>query len=199
MRGVVGHVGINGKPFQPHEEFPGNYSIRLKAATPNDGLAVTGAGHPVPRTPRRYHDLSTARQLIAAELKLQGLQVNRPQISEALMVDLDGDGADEILIAAQSEPEDNQSRHPQYSVVLIALPVGERPRYIRLHASVRAAQPDESEDELHEGRLLAVADVNGDGTMELVLDKQEESATGIQVFTYRNHTVRLLFESWYGG
>ena len=141
------------------------------------------------------------KNIVAQYLAGRGLAGVRPNIVQILRVDLDGNGTDEVLIAAQNlvptygagynfalhsplvnMPESSialgQPQAGQYSLILLRRVVGNGARNIPLHEYIATwnTTADAYPCGVELGKIVNVADLNGDGMMEIVL--AEASACG---------------------
>lgn len=183
--------GINGKtgelnamieaPDTPCEEF---YYAKT-GAEDQKGLAV-GANlnwNAVPRTPK---DVSltdkTYLNIVSGILRSKGLPKAKAVIEQAVKVDLDGDGTDEVLLTASSyggkiSPSANAN---DYSFVLLRKIVAGKVKNIMLGEEyvkkfIQFGAPSRFE-------ISAIADLNADGVMEIVVFSEYYEGSGAGVF-----------------
>lgn len=142
-----------------------------------NGVAIsTPDWNPLPRVPRAIdtHD-TTYTRIVGHLLKNAGLRNPEIKIVEGYKVDLDGDGKDEVVIVAsryaQGVSELTGVGHAtapgDYAIVLVRKIVGGVVRNIFIVKDIRRAA---NEGPLARGyHLSAIADLNGDGRMELAL------------------------------
>lgn len=182
----------------------GTSTVSLGEGAP--ALAVAGASHPImPRTPRRQDPgLATYRKAGAAVLADSGIRVAAARVAQSYRVDLDENGTDEVLFTVRSR--DGIGRRPairrnDYAGVLL--------RYLPAHA--RAAQPTPVVRPLllgawtravsfgapEDAEVLAVADLDGDGRLEVIVRTWYYEGEAITVFTFDGaRLVPVLCTGW---
>ena len=158
-------------------------------------LLVTGDHNAMPRTAQILPTgNATYKKIVADYLTARGLAVAKPNIVQLLRVDLDGDGTDEVLIAAQNEVSEDERfsfapdkplltpmmsptgvplrKAGQYSVVLLRRVVEDQAKNIALAEFISKKNAPEDADPFTDSawvhKIVAVADLNGDGVMEIV-------------------------------
>ena len=158
-------------------------------------LFVTSDHNAMPRTAQILPtDNAQYKKIVADYLAARGLAVAKPNIVQLLRVDLDGDGKDEVLIAAQNEVSEDErfSFAPDrplltpimsptgvplreaghYSVLLLRRVVGGQAKNIALAEFIAKknaqADADPFTDSAWVHKIVAIADLNGDGVMEIV-------------------------------
>jgi hypothetical protein len=136
------------------------------------GVAIGSAAkwNPIPRMPKAI-DLNNAtyKAVIAGFLKKRGIAKTTIKLTEAFRVDLEGDGTEEVVLAATFYKKglDSNAAVGDYSVVLVRKAVG---KVVTDHMltgdfvlkKVTFGAPSEH-------HISAIADLNGDGKMEIVL------------------------------
>ena len=133
-------------------------------------VAVRGVAAPRPR-PVTVLDPTAPEYRNAAAQVLAGLgvDVQDPAVRQVVRVDLDGDGTDEVLVRA--EVADRASLRPvagDYSVVFLRRLVGGAVQNTVVASDVPVIDPDQIRA-ITVYDLASVADLNGDGRMEVVL------------------------------
>lgn len=158
-------------------------------------IGVTGVPDPRPR-PVQVLDPSGGDYKTAAVAVLAGLGIDDqdPDIVQAVKADLDGDGADEVVVVAEriSDPDGlMQVRPGDYGVVFVRQ-VGEQGvrTTVVTQSVAKGAYGSEDVYDPEAGmyffmealRLSALADLNGDGRMEVVVDSLYYEGSGMSVF-----------------
>ncbi len=173
-------LGLDGPPFtatgsDPEQVACGGddtYLVSVGEFDPDAPamVAVRGVAAPRPR-PVTVLDPTAPEYRNAAAQVLAGLgaDVQDPAVRQVVRVDLDGDGTDEVLVRA--EVADRASLRPvagDYSVVFVRRLVGGAVQNTVVASDVPVIGPDEIRA-ITVYDLASVADLNGDGRMEVVL------------------------------
>jgi hypothetical protein len=142
----------------------------------------------MPRIPRAVDLKDTTYVTIVSDiLKKEGIKAPEVKITQAYKVDLDGDGKDEVVIVANRFAQGlhelsgvaNATSAGDYTLVLVRKIVGEQVQNIFL---VKAIWLKADEGPLpRANHLSAIADLNGDGVMELVLYSAYQEGSGSDV------------------
>jgi len=147
------------------------------------GIAITGVADPRPRPVRAGETADeTYRDAARAVLAELGITDPDPEIAQVVTGDLDGDGSDEILVVAQrvsAGGDLGESGSDDYSVVFMRRVVNG----IIQTTVVRDTRTQSSGGSFYLGVLgiSALADLNGDGRMEIVLEDRHFEGMSIHV------------------
>ncbi len=162
-------------------------------------LAVSGNKDALPRKPAVLGKKnSTYREAVKEYLETCGVQGQAPAITQIFRVDLEGDGADEVLIAAQNLlpaadsaflPENSlwktaksgvlpARKKDGYSVVLLRRLTNGRVETVPLAETL----PGSSRSAPTLYKISQFADLNGDGIMEIILSHASASRFGCSVY-----------------
>lgn len=138
-------------------------------------IALGGAHNPLPRAFRsEITDQPIYRNLVAAILKKNGIAKPSVQITQIWRVDLDGDGAQEVLLTAtrkadygDTERIQPNSRAGDYSLLLLRKLVRGQVKTFIVASEFHPVAKDFNAPDFY--RLAAVLDADGDGKMEVLV------------------------------
>jgi hypothetical protein len=119
---------------------------------------------------------------VSAYLADNGLPDVPVLVEQVIRVDLDGDGTDEVLVTAR-HPDAGTSLGAQaghHSVVLLRRVVGAGVETTALFQDLHL-QPDVDYPSMLTGRVMAVGDLNGDGTMEVAIEWHYFEGSGVDI------------------
>lgn len=141
-------------------------------------VAVAGVDDPLPRPIEHFETSETYRDA-AAEVAQRAGATTPPTVTQVVRVDLDGTGTDEVVVAAEhlSDPEGLAPSPGDWSMVFVRRVAGNEVTTDVLASSI--AEGDGSP--LERVQVSAVADLNGDGAMEVVLSGRSASGDWIAV------------------
>jgi len=183
--------GIKGKsgeltttvqaPDEPCEEF---YFAETKLENqPGTAIGANRGWNPVPRTPRAINlNDRTYLKVVSDILRLKGVPRAKAVIEQAVKADLDGDGVDEVLLTASSyggKIAPNASAN-DYSFVLVRKVVGGKVKNIMVAEEYIKKNVDFGAPSRFE--LSTIADLNGDGKMEIVIFGEYYEGSGASVY-----------------
>lgn len=172
LQGPAGEIALTKKAAECHESWTGKSSSGLKA-----GIAIQSPSwNPMPRLPRPIDPKDpTYVQIVSDILKTAGITKPEVKISQAYIIDLDGDGNDEVVIVANRFAKGLKELSGisslvspgDYTLVLVRKTINDKAQNIFI---VKAVWPKGTEGMLlRANHLSAIADLNGDGVMEVVL------------------------------
>ena len=173
------------------------------------------------------------REIVAAWLAERGLPGAEPKITQIIRVDLDGNGKDEVLIAAQNivYPDDGAqaelfsfeqdtplltelknpngvgplARAGQYSILLLRKVKNEQAHNIPIAEFIATKDSPENEDPLTSSntpsvhKIAGIADLNGDGVMEILTAEAFFSGLWYRVYEMRGQDVCKILENGISG
>ncbi|MGH9086434.1 MAG: hypothetical protein ACRDYW_13375 [Acidimicrobiales bacterium] len=133
-------------------------------------IAVTGVADVLPRPAVEVAGDPTHVQAAAEVLATLGVDDDAPALAQVIRVDLEGDGVDELLVVAErlSDRATLYASPGDYSVLFLRQVVGGEVVTTVVAESVVPKDTREGEGFINLYRVSAIADLNGDGTMELM-------------------------------
>ena len=144
------------------------FEFELKQDT-GVGIGTAAKWNPVPRMPKPIDkNNATYKTAVANFLKKKGIARPNVKITEAFRIDLEGDGTEEVVIAATYYKGGltSAAKVGDYSVILLRKAVGKTVTDHMLKGDfVRKNVEFGAPNEYH---ISAIADLNGDGKMEIV-------------------------------
>ena len=178
-------LGKKGEKEDVCDDFT-RYEFELKQ---DNGVAI-GSGakwNPVPRMPKTIDkNNATYKTAVASFLKRKGIARPNVKITEAFRIDLEGDGAEEVVIAATYYKGGltSDAKVGDYSFILLRKAVG---KVVTDHMltgdfvlkNVEFGAPNEY-------HVSAIADLNGDGKMEIVYYSNYYEGDSAGAFEMRN-------------
>jgi hypothetical protein len=137
-------------------------------------IAVAGVAEPQPRAIEQFDTGSPTYQQAAAEVAAGLGATTAPSLTQVLRADLDGNGTDEVVVAAEhiSDVEGLSPSAGDWSIVFLRRVAGNGAAADVLASSVVGA----GGGGLERIQVATVADLNGDDTMEVALNGR--SSTG---------------------
>lgn len=191
--GTVGKaVTVSG--FEHEEATDGIYIGPFEKAP--GGVLVSGRVPTVPRPVKVLSNSSkTYSDAVSSWLKTQGISALGQGITKIASADLDGDGTQEIIIEASSRPHVGQEgmhdgKIGDYSVVLVRTLVNGKVKTMPLQFDKFTKE----DSLLYEDLLLAIADLDGDGRMEVVISSDYYEGQCAMLFGLRKGKITKLIE-----
>jgi hypothetical protein len=185
LYGIKGRTGELTATVQAPDEPCEDFYYAKTELEGQKGTAI-GAGRTwnvVPRTPKAINlKDKTYLKVVSGILRSKGVPRAKPIIEQAVKVDLDGDGVDEVLLTASSYGGKIQpgAKANDYSFVVVRKIVAGKVKNIMIaeeyiKKTVNFGAPSRFE-------LSAIADLNGDGKMEIVLYGEYYEGSGASVY-----------------
>ncbi len=183
------HIG-KGNGTKPKEAETSGFLLRVSplSKTSEHVIGVTGKWNPMPRVPKVQSTHQSAYLAIVRDfLQRKGIKNPNVSITQLIRVDLEGDGTDEVLIAA-TVPRKGYGTgqlmraHPgDYSVVLMRKVIRGRAQTLCLDCQVHV-KPDAGTivDKFY---IPAVLDFNGDGIMEIAVGRMYYEGRGVNIYS----------------
>ncbi len=173
------------------ETNPGTSDIKIPGLERRGGgappIAVSNVGDPVPRAARALSPASkTYKDASFAVLDGLGVADSDPTVVQVVAADFDGDGKDEVVVVAEYLADQTGlfAQAGDYSVVYLRRVIDEKVRTTVIEQSIPAPAPGETPF-ISSHRVSAVADLNGDGRMELALSSRYYEGAGVMFYELR--------------
>ena len=179
---------------------------------PSGLLTILSPWEVQPRLPVPLSLSSQAyRDIVKRFLASQGLNVEKPALTQLFKIDLEGDGVDEVLICAQNIAATGEASFEAdqplakgtglpgaaqpgaYSVLLLRKLVGGKVAELPLHVFVSpkgSAPVDDDWTPPVVGRFYQTADLNGDGVLEIIAGTAFYEGYDSRVFEVKGGKVR---------
>jgi hypothetical protein len=151
--------------------------------------AVAVISQPWPLKPRRVAVTSTSpdayQALGEAAFADEPVDASQGAIAQVVVADLDGDGDDEVLASFEFVQPSAGPGAPGDHAALLLIDVGTRAADTVLLSAIDQDVADDGSFELTERyRVLDVADLNGDGRMEVLVHAWYYEGAAVIVYTY---------------
>lgn len=197
LRGIAGSGAILSNLGEDSGACPENKLMRLEPET-DSGFAVgANAGWDlVPRAPKLLSVANKTYRKIAADfLRAKGIGRTKIRLRQIVEADLDGDGRTEVLMTGNFYKKGNmEAQTPgDYSFALLRRIVNGRARNILIAGEFFTRRGYYDPPNTRE--ILAVADLNGDGRMEIVLDTHYYEGNWKQVFEINGSKLSKVLET----
>ena len=161
-----------------------------------EGVAISAPWDLTPHSVQEETDNGTYSDLARPLLAARGLEVETPVIKQVVRFDMDGNGENEVLVVAEDIADSGSlfAQKGDYSLVFMR---------VVAEGEVQTAILGESiVDEVQEGTtpfilshsIAAVADLSGDGKMEMVIHEVYYEGSGWVVWEYVNDDLGPMFQ-----
>ena len=171
-------VGLGGAPTRGRavtvaeecasQRAAGDLDVSVPLDPAGDGpppIAVAGVPNPVPRPVEQFDPGAPTYRRAAAEVAAGLGATTPPTVVQVLRADLDGSGTKEVVVAASHLADLDAPAEGDWSVVFARRVTGDG-----VATDVLASSTTGRRGQLDHVRVSSLADLNADGTMELVLD-----------------------------
>lgn len=161
------------------------------------GVAISAPWDLQPHLFQAFGDDGTYAAVASQLLANRGLNVPNPVIKQLFRTDLEGDGINEILVVAEDLTNGYLTTNGDYSIAFLQKVVQGEVATAILGSSVIT---DANNQYFIGFTIGAVADLNGDSKMEMVLDSADFEGFGVGVWEYANDDLGpiLVFETGCG-
>jgi hypothetical protein len=168
----IGIIGVEVNNPELLGEWPGPY-----------GVAISAPWELQPHLFESLSDDGTYAGFASELLSSRGLDVASPVIKQLFRTDLEGDGVNEVIVVAEDVTPGLIMEEGDYSVAFLRKVVQGEVQTAILGATVIGSGDDQFGASYTIG---AVADLSGDGTMEIVLDSAYFEGLSVGVVEYVN-------------
>ena len=153
------------------------------------GVAISAPWILVPHLVEEIEDDGTYSAFAAELLGQRGLDVPEPAIKQLLQVDLEGDGVNEVLVVAEDVSSGLFAEDGDYSIAFVRRTVQGDVQTVILGESVVVTADSPVVNSYSVG---AVADLSGDGRMEVVVSTAYYEGIGVEVWEYVDDDLGLV-------
>ena len=124
------------------------------------------------------------REAVRTQIATMGIDDDDQRVVEAVRADLLGDGTDEVLLVVErlGDTYSLAGAPGDYSVVLLRQIVDGEVTTTVVHRAVSESTPEQPSPYLLLARVAALADLNGDGRMEIVLSTHYHEGASTVVY-----------------
>jgi hypothetical protein len=174
------------------------YRIEMKdeASRRGIGIGVNAKWNAMPRIPRRLAVGSSAyKTAVSSMLKKQGIKRTVAKITQILLIDLEGDGVDEVLITATNITSQFGVgwKAGEYSFAMLRKVTKVGVKDYLLDGNF-FKNSEESGGAPNRYEITGIVDLNGDGKMEIVLYSEYYEGSASGAFEMRNGKPELIKE-----
>lgn len=168
----IGIIGVEVDNVELLGEWPGPY-----------GVAISAPWELQPHLFEPVTDDGTYSAFAAELLSSRGLDVASPVIKQLFRTDLEGDGVNEVLVVAEDVNPGLLMEEGDYSIIFLRKVIEGEVQTAVLGDTV--VRPGDSQFGAAYS-VGAVADLSGDGQMEIVVDLAFFEGLSVEVFEYVN-------------
>lgn len=192
---------VTGRTGEEWDACPGQAIVRIDGEENSDkmpGLFI-GSGatwNPSPRKPVKIRTDSEAYiQVVRAYLRGKGIRRSPVKLTQIIEIDLDGDGTKEALISGTYYRKAMDLSLGDYSFTIIRYGKGDLAKNLLVDGQFLSRS---IEFDLADHSVAAVADVNGDGRMEIALSVTHSESDEQMLFEYNAGKLEKRFEATCG-
>jgi len=160
------------------------------------GLAISAPWDLTPHFIQEETDNGTYSDLARPLLAARGLDVENPVIKQVVRFDLDGNGENEVLAVAEDiEGSDSLfAEEGDYSLVFMRIVVEGEVQTAILGESIVTEVQEGTTPFILSHSVAAVADLSGDGKMEMIIHEVYYEGSGWTVWEYVNDDLGPVFQ-----
>lgn len=183
-------TGAPPKPDPKDEVCPDNFKVAFTPKREPSEIPTIAVAAPWNVTPRPIQKTGTTDPAYVKAtgdvLARLGLPKAKVTLARVVRVDLDGDGTEEVLVAASSYKDNidglTDPKAGNYSVVYLRKVVAGKVETVVLASQVFKQQTSLNDALPLEFEIVAVIDADGDGTMEVVVSDRYYEGAGMKLY-----------------
>jgi hypothetical protein len=174
------------------EPCVGSLKLGWEPTIQPEALALSGTWDPLPRLPAPLSpDLPVYQDALTELLRANGISDPDGHLTALKRIDLDGDGADEVVMSAawlENGLESTSVAEGDYALVVVRKLVGDEVVTIPLRADFYPSAESDVLPVIY--KIAAVMDLNADGDMEIVLDTISALGTQTTIYEVSGESIR---------
>ncbi|MEZ5305741.1 MAG: hypothetical protein R2684_01215 [Pyrinomonadaceae bacterium] len=164
------------------------------------GIALGGSFNWNPQ-PRKVTSMVTTlkvyNKIVRDYLKTKGVTIAKPKIEQLYKADLDGDGTDEVILRATDYKSFGASaRKNEYSFVMVRKIVNKRVENFLVEGDFITNNLEFGAPNKHD--VTGIADLNGDGKMEVVVYSEYYEGAGTAVYEINSSGPKMVLSNGCG-
>lgn len=197
---VASGNSVTGSRPKPIEDIcQGTFTVALSPAPSTGRTVALASGWPL--TPRQLVDEDPAayEQAVAAVLQANGIAQPDVRITSVKRVDLDNDGSSDIIISAFRDRDNALTPGVDagdYSLILVQQALGDNVDTTQVIGDYYPSAEEFRAPQEHQ--LLGAHDLNGDGSLELVIFSQYYEGASAAAYTVNGNTVEKVLATGCG-
>lgn len=193
--------GITGGKASPDADVCPDVWLQTitPALDPDERNHAVGISAPWNPAPRKARATDTTQEVyvkaISDVLATKGIAKAKVKITQLLRVDLDGDGKEEVLITATHYTKIEElmaAKAGDYSIITLRRLDGDKVKTSIVNGEVYPKSDEAAAPNTHE--VAAVLDLDGDGTLEVLVRTTYYEGGGMEVYKLRNGTLERVLE-----
>ena len=200
---LTGEIGssVGGKPAKGEDACADTLYVTLTPFPAGRGslVAVAGPWNAMPRRLKIASPEAQAYREAAAEiLKSKGIANPKINLTQVIQVDLDGDGVEEVLVSAANYAKSGSgggltpdARAGDYSLVFLRQVV--QGKVVTKIITGEYYPKAKKFNAPAEHRIIGVLDLNGDGSLEIVLSGRYYEGDWVEAFRVHGAKISKLF------
>ena len=197
---TAGQIGSGTATVSPSEDIcTDTQFVRLKPEPKaKEFVAFGGTTNPLPRKPRLHNtSMAVYRQAVADILRAKGIAKPDVRITKIVRIDLEGDGVDEVVLSAtRGNTSEPSVKAGDYSLVVLRKVINGKVQTIPLAEEYHLKPIDFAAPNTY--TVPAIADFNGDGKMEIMVNWSYYEGSGAELFTVQGNKVTNVLGSGCG-